>query len=175
MVNWAVNSVNVTKNKTQHGEVRLIQSYLEKDENFNLKLHTIYTTLEPCAMCSGMMTLTQLCRTVYGQTDPAYGKALERLQLNSIIWDSTLGYKPYPRGVFSDKSPDAISSLIDDAYSNYSEGSLTKFLATDEARKFYGRASDEFDKYRIAKDASNQQYIDSAHAFFDSIPDSTVH
>ena len=54
VVNWARNSVNITKNGTQHGEVRLIQSYLDSNHSFSLKGYSIYTTLEPCAMCSGI-------------------------------------------------------------------------------------------------------------------------
>jgi tRNA(Arg) A34 adenosine deaminase TadA len=68
-VAWNLNSNNSTNDATQHGEVRVIQDYIKKSGNKYLEGYTIYTTLEPCVMCSGMMSLTKVTRTVYGQTD----------------------------------------------------------------------------------------------------------
>jgi hypothetical protein len=46
VVSWARNSVNLTKNMTQHGEVRLMSCYLGSKKIGSLKGFTIYTTLE---------------------------------------------------------------------------------------------------------------------------------
>ena len=168
VVNWARNSVNITMNGSQHGEVRLMQSYLEKTRSFSLKGFTIYTSLEPCAMCSGMMKLTQIYRTVYGQTDPGFGKALERLQLESASCCKG-GYSPYPRPVISDKSPDPVSIEIDSAYAQYQGGSITDYLATPVAELFFDRATKMFERYNEAKYPQNQAYIDSAHVFYQKV------
>ncbi len=93
-VAWGRNSIASTKNPTQHAEVRLIQSYIESqipDSSGNVYLDhfTVYTTLEPCAMCAGMMCLTKIPRIVYGQSDDdkngrtGYGKAVERFRRES--------------------------------------------------------------------------------------------
>ncbi|MCL3779968.1 nucleoside deaminase [Prolixibacteraceae bacterium JC049] len=164
VVHWARNCVNRTLNETQHGEVRLMQSYLDKTHEFSLKGYTIYTTLEPCAMCSGMMKLTELYRTVYGQTDPAYGKALERLQLESATCCEG-GYSPYPRPVISDKSPDSISVEIDLAYRRVG-GHITQFLTTKEAEVLFRKATKMFMEYTDAKYPQNQRMIDEAHEFY---------
>ncbi len=66
---------------------RLMIGYLNRVGGYSLKKHTVYTTLEPCAQCSGMMTLCSIERTVYGQTDPGFGKAMERLALDSKKWN----------------------------------------------------------------------------------------
>ena len=168
VVNWARNSVNITMNGTQHGEVRLIQSYLDSIHSFSLKGFSIYTTLEPCAMCSGMMKLTELYRTIYGQTDPAYGKALERLQLESGSCCGG-GYSPYPRPVISDKSPDPISVEIDSVYAQYKGKYIINFLATPDAKLLFQKASDMFQQYNKAKYEENQKYIDSAHKFYNFV------
>ena len=168
VVHWAINSVNITMNETQHGEVRLMQSYLDSIQSFSLKGFSIYTTLEPCAMCSGMMKLTELYRTVYGQTDPAYGKALERLQLESATCCNG-GYTPYPRPVISERSPDPVSVEIDSTYAQYKGVRIVDFLATQEAKLLFQKASDMFQKYNKAKYEVNQKYIDNAHDFFNSI------
>lgn len=168
VVNWARNSVNIKMNGTQHGEVRVIQSYLDSVPSFSLKGFSIYTTLEPCAMCSGMMKLTNVHRTIYGQTDPTYGKALERLQLESGSCCRG-GYSPYPRPVISDKSPDLISVEIDSAYARYKGKYIVDFLTTPVAEKLFKKASKMFQQYKKAKYVENQKYIDSAHKFYNLV------
>lgn len=165
---WAVNSVNMLKkNKTQHGEVRLMQGYEETSKEATVKGLTIYTTLEPCCMCSGMMTLNQIFRTVYGQSDPEYGKALERLQLDSRTCSSIKGYEPYPRAVIPNKSPDKLSLRIDSAFNQFQkkENSITAFLSTEEARKFYEQAKQQFLQFKPSY-PENKPMMDSAHAFY---------
>ena len=83
IVYWARNSNHITKNGTQHGEVRLILGYLSDFQTYNLPGYTVYTTLEPCVQCSGMMKMVSMKRVVYGQSDPGFGKALERLSLDT--------------------------------------------------------------------------------------------
>ena len=55
IVNWARNCNAITGNGTQHGEVRLMIGYLNQARSYSLRGHTVYTSLEPCAQCSGMM------------------------------------------------------------------------------------------------------------------------
>ena len=54
-----------THNITQHAESRLIQGYLAKYECEDLTDYIIYASLEPCAMCSGMMTISKVKETIY--------------------------------------------------------------------------------------------------------------
>lgn len=167
-VYWAVNSVNqFKKNKTQHGEVRLMQGYEETSKEATVKGLTIYTTLEPCCMCSGMMTLNQIYRTVYGQSDPEYGKALERLQLDSRTCSSINGYSPYPRAVIPNKSPDKVSLRIDAAFNTFQkkENSITAFLSTEEARSLYEQANQAFLQFKTSY-PENKPLLDSAHSFY---------
>ncbi|RTQ50009.1 nucleoside deaminase [Hymenobacter gummosus] len=168
VVHWGRNSVNATRNQTQHGEVRLIQSYLERTRQYALPGYTIYTTLEPCAMCSGMMTLTQVTRTVFGQRDPDYGAALQRLQLDSRAC-SPAGYGPYPRTVQVSQAPDAISSAIDSAYARYRGKRIVDFLAAPATRVLYARAAARMQRYR-AQYPANQVRLDSARRFLARLP-----
>ncbi len=146
VVFWARNCNKITQNGTQHGEVRAMLGYLNKTHSYSLKGHTIYTSLEPCAQCSGMMTLVSISRTVYGQTDPGFGKALERLQLDSSSLPD--GYEPYPRRVISDKSNSSFCEQLDKAYAN-AGGSITKFLLTDNAKSIYKAAHQQLVNYKV--------------------------
>ena len=75
---WARNASRRLDNGSQHGEVRLIQNFLNcKGIGRYAKGYTVYTTLEPCAMCTGLMILTQVTRVVYVQEDPGYGDTAE--------------------------------------------------------------------------------------------------
>ena len=131
----ALNCVGVTNNSTQHGEVRLMTQYLDAIEAFDLKEYTIYTTLEPCAMCAGMMTMTLVERTVFGQNDVEYSHTFERLAIDSR---SIGGYPPFPRQVIADPSPSYIKEELNTAYQDFlthdTEKILAKFLVSEKAK-----------------------------------------
>lgn len=160
IVNWARNCNASLSNGTQHGEVRLMIGYLNRVGGYSLKDHTIYTTLEPCAQCSGMMTLCSIYRTVYGQTDPGFGKAIERLTLDSKKWNEK-GYEPYPRKVISDRSKSKYCDQLDKAYQQ-SGGSITKFLLTDQAKSIYTRAVQQLNCYQLKYPEENQSILEHA-------------
>lgn len=153
IVNWARNCNAALSNGTQHGEVRLMMGYLNRVGGYTLKDYTVYTTLEPCAQCSGMMVLTNVKRTVYGQTDPGFGKAIERLKLDSKKWNPA-GYAPYPRPVISDKSTSKYCSQLDAAYQKAGE-SITTFLLSDQARDIFKSANFELHHYHLKYPAQN--------------------
>lgn len=77
------NSIYEMDDKTQHAEVGLMQGYLHKlfceYPQPTLKGFQIITTLEPCMMCSGMMIFLETDTVKYIQTDPDFGKNIERL------------------------------------------------------------------------------------------------
>lgn len=78
IIGWNLNSVRESEvGKTAHAEVGLMQKLI-KDKRTLKGLH-IVTTLEPCMMCSGMMTFLEADSVKYIQTDPEYGKNIERL------------------------------------------------------------------------------------------------
>ena len=165
---WARNSVNVTGNESQHGEVRLITNYLHNTEQFDLKGYRLYTTLEPCAMCGGMMTLTELPATVYGQTDPTYGKAIQRLEINST---SIGGYPPYPRPVDSIMSTTAIREELDAAFARAPSGTdVTVFLASEEAKQIHEDALRQFNGFQV-EFPENEAVLEAAQAFLMRVPD----
>ncbi len=147
IVNWGRNCNSALSNGTQHGEVRNMVGYLNRVGGYSLKGHTIYTSLEPCAQCSGMMVLTSIERTVYGQTDPGFGKAMERLSLDSKQW-SPDGYEPYPREVISDRSDTPYCKQLEDAYEE-AGGSITRFLLTDQAKAIFEAATEKLMTYEL--------------------------
>ena len=118
-------------------------------------------------MCSGMMVLTQVTRTVYGQTDPDYGDALQRLKFDSSSLPG--GYKPYPRPVISDASQSRYRKKLDRAYADYMAGGgrgITTWLRGDDAKKIYDEAYEAFTSYQV-RFPENQSVLDQARVYLD--------
>ncbi|MDG5490590.1 nucleoside deaminase [Psychroserpens sp. SPM9] len=159
-VHYGLNCINSTDNATQHGEVRAITSYLEETRIFNLKDYSIYTTLEPCVMCAGMMTMTAVKRVVYGQRDVAYSKAFERLAIDTTPIG---GFEPYPRQVISQASNISFCAELDEKYHEFlsedEEKILAKFLASEEARLIYLKAEEVFLNYSVKFKENENIYI----------------
>lgn len=169
LAHWGLNCINSTDNATQHGEVRAITSYLDSLKSFNLKGFTLYTTLEPCAMCSGMATMTNIERVVYGQKDVDFSGALDRLALDS---KDVGGFDPYPRTVVSDPAPTSFREDLDEAFNyfleNDAEKYLAKFLTSTKAKQIYINAEKEFQHYSV-RFPQNQKYYDQAIAFIQDL------
>lgn len=154
---WSRNANKISDDATQHGEVRLVQNYLNcKDIGAYMTGLTVYTTLEPCAMCSGMMTLTQVSRVVYGQTDPAFGGAARALTSSN-----------YPK-VYDDISLDSskIKQALDKKYAEYlsdekNKPSITSFLLSEKAKNIYNEASRALNNYKVNY-PENQPVLDAA-------------
>jgi tRNA(Arg) A34 adenosine deaminase TadA len=132
---WARNAVRMLDNNSRHGEVRLMQGYLDcKNIGRYLGNHTIYTTLEPCVMCSGMMAMTNISRVVYGQDDPRFGGVFHALD----------EYE-YPR-LFEPTSIDSnkFKSMLDKAYAKELKenrrADIARFLYSEKAKNIYEQA-----------------------------------
>lgn len=145
----ALNSITQLDDATQHGEVRAITGYLQKAGGFNLKGFTVYTTLEPCIMCAGMMTMVAVKRNVYGQHDVEYSKAFERLAVDTRPIG---GFAPYPRRVEANASGSSYCKKLDSAYQIFletdNEKILAKFLTSEDARKIFGEAYMSFTSFK---------------------------
>ena len=161
---WARNTVNMSGNATQHGEVRLIQEFLDcKGVDRYANGYTVYTTLEPCAMCTGMMALTMLGRAVYVQSDPEFGNARDALA--SI---------DYPR-IFEEYSPPNMRQkrALDAGYENFRKqhprGGITAYLLSPEAKSIFASAETELQSYK-PRFQENVRVVEAAKQFLKSVP-----
>jgi tRNA(adenine34) deaminase len=58
-----------------HAEMMAIRSAAQTLKNYRIPESTLYVTLEPCAMCCGMMLHARVKRVVFGAPDPKTGMA----------------------------------------------------------------------------------------------------
>jgi tRNA(Arg) A34 adenosine deaminase TadA len=157
-ISWNVNCVTTLDDGTQHGEVRVVQEFLSSTNASGKYIdgNTVYTTLEPCAMCTGMMTMTKAKRCVYVQADTGYGSAIKGLNLVR-----------YPR-VFQAFTPSTLPQKIalERQFAQFSRTnpSITDYLLTTNAQAVYASALTDLMNYRV-KWTNNAAFYSSVTNF----------
>jgi len=69
----AHNLVETLKDPSCHAEMLCIREGVKVLNNWRLLDCTLYTTLEPCAMCYGAIVLSRIKKVVYGAQDLRHG------------------------------------------------------------------------------------------------------
>ena len=156
----SMNCNHLYNNSTQHAETRLVRKAMRiynrknyrsdrrKPKNLKgysqvLQDHTIYTTLESCSQCSGIMDLANVSTVVYAQKDPG------QYQIGNILYNLHKQEEQYgaPLPIAADFL--SIYTSIEKAWDQYDKTelsprrrpSLTGFL----------RSLPAYDAYKLAK------------------------
>jgi tRNA(adenine34) deaminase len=58
---------------TAHAEIVALREAARNFENYRLTGATVYSTIEPCAMCAGALVQARVKRLVYGARDERFG------------------------------------------------------------------------------------------------------
>ena len=58
---------------TAHAEILVLREAAKKNGNYRLTETTLYTTIEPCAMCAGALIQARVNRLVFGAHDERFG------------------------------------------------------------------------------------------------------
>jgi len=174
---WARNDRFATDNGTDHSEIRLMRNYLdcpgqvqylgEQAPNRYKGARaghgfTIYTTLEPCVMCTGMMLMNRLSRAVYVQADPDYGKVMERLNAAS-----TAGWPPYPVSLDISQAQIPEAAALDSRYQSLNRKDvIIPFLRSDMARQIFAAAEQRLRDFESRQ--GNQAQVQMAIDYLDT-------
>ena len=84
------NKVIRNNDASSHAEVVAIRDASNQMGNYRLNNCLLYTTLEPCMMCSGLIIQARIKKVIYAALDPKSGvvesndKALEKEFLNHL-------------------------------------------------------------------------------------------
>ncbi len=88
------------KDPSAHAEKLVLDAALAKGYKY-LYDCTLYITLEPCLMCSGLIILCKVGRVVFGAADPKSGVAGSVL---NVLADKSFNHRPeLKRGVLADE------------------------------------------------------------------------
>lgn len=170
VVDFDFNHNKIFNSSVQHAEARLIRRLFglaavhetwdftgeKKKYRTELRDTTIYTTLESCAQCAGIMALANLPRVFYLQPDPGQYMVAQLLRNLSDVpvashipaeafglqayADLTRGMKKFESEVSQHKP---FYRSADGAYRDTSRA-VTSFLCTDLAAEIYERANRSF-------------------------------
>ena len=75
---------------TAHAETLVLRAGGRLQGDWRLVDHTLYVTLEPCAMCTGAAVLARVTRLVFGARDPKAGMCGS---LNDLARDPRLNHR----------------------------------------------------------------------------------
>ena len=95
---------------TAHAEVLALRAAAEGAGSWRLDGHTLYVTLEPCAMCAGAIVLARVDRVVVGASDPNAGFAGS---LGNLVQDDRLNHRvALTAGVLADESGELLRTFF---------------------------------------------------------------
>ena len=66
---------------TAHAEMLALRAAAAAIGNYRLEQTTVYTTLEPCAMCAGALVAARVERLVFGARDLRFGGVRSKFQI----------------------------------------------------------------------------------------------
>ena len=69
------NRIEQLNDATAHAEILTLKAASKILKRRRLSNCTLYSTIEPCAMCAGALVLCRVKRLVYGSTDSKFGAA----------------------------------------------------------------------------------------------------
>jgi tRNA(adenine34) deaminase len=83
IIGRGANRVIRDRDTTAHAEVVALREAFKTINNYRVPGATVYTTVEPCAMCAGALMHARVSRVVWGAADPKFGAAGSVLNLFS--------------------------------------------------------------------------------------------
>lgn len=95
---------------TAHAESLAIRRAAAFLCDWRLEGHTLYVTLEPCAMCAGAIVLARIERVVFGAVDPKAGMCGS---LGNLVQDARLNHRvELITGVGADEASELLKSFF---------------------------------------------------------------
>jgi len=166
VVDFDFNHNEIFNSSTQHAEARLLTRVFtlnQINDSWNvgtpsdgsnsygqlLKGVTIYTSLESCAQCSGIMTLGNAKEVIYLQDDPGQykiGNIMFRLTESNNPKVKALAPRPIPASLFEFSRFTELTERFNKFTKETDNKSITSFLCTEAAYLVFLGAEDELSK-----------------------------
>lgn len=106
------NQVIAANDPSAHAETVAIRDAATRLGNYRLTGCDLYVTLEPCAMCAGMMTHARIARLIIGADDPKAGAVGSVLQVvNHPALNHAMAIK---RGVLAARCMETLQAFFRD-------------------------------------------------------------
>ena len=114
------NQIYTKHDPTFHGEMGLIREFCAQTGITDLHEYTLYSSCEPCFMCSGAMVWVKLGRLVYGASNDDLERILgnEGCNCSKMVFDNYSWRPQVTAGVLRDES----IAILKDYFANHSKG-----------------------------------------------------
>ena len=100
------NQIYTNHDPTFHGEAGLIRRFCEETGITDLREYTLYSSCEPCFMCSGAMVWVKLGRLVYGASNIDLEEILgkEGCNCSKMVFDNSFWKPQVTAGVLREQA-----------------------------------------------------------------------
>ena len=100
------NQIYTKHDPTFHGEAGLIRTFCEETSITDLHEYTLYSSCEPCFMCSGAMVWVKLGRLVYGASNMDLEAILGNKGCNcsKVVFENSFWQPKVTEGILRDES-----------------------------------------------------------------------
>lgn len=114
------NQIYTRHDPTFHGEAGLIREFCAQTGVTNLRDYTMYSSCEPCFMCSGAMVWVKLGRLVYGASNIELEAILgnEGCCCSQMVFDHSFWQPQVTAGVLREES----LSILREYFSKHAKG-----------------------------------------------------
>ena len=108
------NQIYTKHDTTFHAEAGLIREFCAKTGISNLQEYTMYSSCEPCFMCSGAMVWVKLGRLVYGASNIELENILGNQGCNcsKLVFDNSFWKPEVTEGVLRDESLEVLKEYF---------------------------------------------------------------
>jgi len=86
LLSVAGNRTRTDCDPTAHAEIVALREAARKVGNYRLPDATVYSTIEPCAMCAGALIQARVKRLVYGARDERAGAVESRFRICDTVF-----------------------------------------------------------------------------------------
>jgi tRNA(adenine34) deaminase len=81
VIGFGHNQPVTTHDPSAHAEMQAVRAAATQMGNYRLAGTTLYVTLEPCAMCAGLLVLARVQRLVFAARDLRFGAVRSKFRL----------------------------------------------------------------------------------------------
>ena len=92
LISCGYNQPVLTCDPTAHAEIVAIRKATHDLNNYRLPRSTLYSTLEPCAMCVGAIVHARITRLVFAATEPKSGAVVSQCYLADNYYNHRMSY-----------------------------------------------------------------------------------
>ena len=110
------NQIYTMHDPTFHGEAGLIRRFCAETGITDLREYTLYSSCEPCFMCSGAMVWVKLGRLVYGASNEELEALLgqEGCNCSRIVFDNSFWKPEVTAGILREEALEVLRSYFVD-------------------------------------------------------------